>query len=103
MKTFIKFPDSAGMEDIFICQDTWAGSSKVLYTLVASVAQFFVPVILVIILYLSIYLKLRNRPQVRRNKQILQGGDMVISLSSRTVIKENWFAIKVRLMARRLI
>ena len=52
------------MDDILICQDTWDGSSKVVYTVVSSTAQFFAPVVLVIILYLSIYLKLRNRPQV---------------------------------------
>ena len=53
------------MEDILICQDTWEGKGKVAYTVVASVAQFFLPVLLVIMLYLSIYLKLKNRPQVR--------------------------------------
>ena len=53
------------MEDILICQDTWAGKLKVAYTVVASVAQFFLPVTLVIVLYISIYLKLKNRPQVR--------------------------------------
>ena len=52
------------MEDILICQDTWAGKLKVAYTVVASVAQFFLPVTLVIVLYISIYLKLKNRPQV---------------------------------------
>ena len=53
------------MEDILICQDTWEGKLKVAYTVVASVAQFFLPVTLVIVLYISIYLKLKNRPQVR--------------------------------------
>ena len=52
------------MKDILICQDTWGGKLKVVYTVVASVAQFFVPMVLVIGLYLSIYLKLKNRPQV---------------------------------------
>ena len=53
-----------GMDDVLICQDTWAGTSKVVYTAVSQLAQFFVPVIIVICLYLSIYLKLKNRPQV---------------------------------------
>ena len=58
------------MEDILICQDTWAGKLKVAYTVVASVAQFFLPVTLVIVLYISIYLKLKNRPQVRIQSRI---------------------------------
>ena len=73
VKTFIDFPDGADMEDILICQDTWGGKSKVVYTVVASVAQFFVPVILVIGLYLSIYLKLKNRPQVSPMYTFLRG------------------------------
>ena len=55
-----------GMDDVLICQDTWAGTSKVVYTAVSQLAQFFVPVIIVICLYLSIYLKLKNRPQVSK-------------------------------------
>jgi hypothetical protein len=54
------------MEDILICQDTWEGSLKVVYTVVSSCAQFLLPVILVIPLYLSIYIKLKNRPLVSR-------------------------------------
>ena len=64
VKTFIDLEESLNMEAILICHDTWAGKSKVVYNVVASVAQFFVPVILVISLYLAIYLKLKNRPQV---------------------------------------
>ena len=51
--------------DILICKDTWAGKLKAMYTIVTSCAQFFLPLIIVIPCYIAIYVKLRNRPQVR--------------------------------------
>ena len=62
----VSVPEHFGLllEDIYICQDTWVGQSKLVYTVSTSCAQFLLPVIIVVVLYLSIFLKLRNRPQV---------------------------------------
>ncbi len=72
IKHFIEFPDTVNMADILICQDIWKGSSKIAYTVISSCAQYLFPVILVITLYLSIYLKLRNRPQVCEKTQKME-------------------------------
>ena len=53
---------------LVICQDVWETmynhTSKMVYTVIVSCIQFLVPVLLVFTLYVSIYFKLRNRPQV---------------------------------------
>ena len=65
VQTFIDFKHTEiNMDDILICKDTWEGTWKVAYTIVTSCAQFLVPVFFVIPLYIAIYLKLKNRPQV---------------------------------------
>ena len=54
---------------IVVCEDIWAEiyshTSKIVYRVVASCLQFVFPVLLVFTLYVSIYVKLRNRPQVK--------------------------------------
>ena len=55
---------------IVICKDIWTDlyshTSKIVYKVVASCIQFVLPVLLVFTLYVSIYVKLRNRPQVKK-------------------------------------
>lgn len=70
VRTLVIFPNGLDMENIFICQDTWEGSSKVVYTIVSSCAQFLLPFTVVIAIYLSIFFKLRNRPRVSKTTSL---------------------------------
>ena len=65
LKNGLAFFESAIIEMRVRYNDFRKGSSKIAYTVISSCAQYLFPVMLVISLYLSIYLKLRNRPQVR--------------------------------------
>ena len=69
--TFATIP---GFPPIVVCVDIWeklyGPTSKIIYTVITSCIQFLFPVILVITLYLSIYIKLRNRPQVIKSNII---------------------------------
>eukprot|EP00095_Tigriopus_kingsejongensis_P003900 maker-scaffold296_size217904-snap-gene-1.18 protein:Tk03900 transcript:maker-scaffold296_size217904-snap-gene-1.18-mRNA-1 annotation:"NPYLR8" len=80
VKPFIVFPVGTDMENILICQDTWEGSSKVVYTIVSSCAQFLLPFTVVIAIYLSIFFRLRNRPrsQHKENNNKRKRANMMI-------------------------
>jgi chromate transport protein ChrA len=47
-----------------ICQTTWAGQPKMIYTFTMCVCQFLLPLLAVIVIYVCIYLKLKKRPKV---------------------------------------
>ena len=53
-----------------ICIDVWdevySHTTKIIYKVAVSCIQFVLPVLLVFTLYVSIYVKLKNRPQVRK-------------------------------------
>ncbi|TRY73362.1 hypothetical protein TCAL_06016 [Tigriopus californicus] len=84
VRTLVIFPNGLDMENIFICQDTWEGSSKVVYTIVSSCAQFLLPFSVVIAIYLSIFFKLRNRPRsqhAENNNKRRRANMMIIAIT----------------------
>ena len=55
-------------QSLIVCSDQWdetfGESTQIVYKTAKSCIQFVLPVLLVFTLYVSIYVKLKNRPQV---------------------------------------
>ena len=65
----IDFPDAMNMTDIMVCQDTLEGSWRSAYTVLVMCAQYGIPLLVVIVIYLSIFSRIKNRPQVRKKQR----------------------------------